>query len=75
MKVGDKVRYKDNPDSVVCDVIEVKDLGHGKGYERVKIKLPSSFLGLTRYYAAKELVVVPEEEVKKWLSVRNAEPN
>lgn len=59
MKVGDKVRHKDNPDSVPCDVIEVKDMGHGEGYERVKIALPSVFLGLTRYYATKELVVIP----------------
>ncbi len=56
MEAGDKVRHKDNPDSVLCEVIEVKDLGHGEGYERVKIALPSQFLGLTRYYAAKELV-------------------
>jgi len=59
MKVGDKVRYKDNPDSVVCDVIEVKDMGHGEGFERVKIQLPGQFLGLTRCYAAKELEIVP----------------
>ena len=55
-KVGDRVRYVDNPDSTLCDVIEVKDVGHGKGYERVRILLP--LLGLTRYYAAKELTVV-----------------
>ena len=60
MQVGDKVRYIGNPDSVPCDVIEVKDLGHGEGYERVKIMLPSVFLGLTRYYAAKELEVIKQ---------------
>ena len=54
MKVGDRVRYVD--DSVICDVLEVKDLGHGKGYERVKIRLP--ILGLTRCYASMELEVV-----------------
>lgn len=58
IKVGDKVRYKGNSDSVPCDVIEVVDLGHGEGYERVKIQLPQVFLGLTRYYAARELEVV-----------------
>ena len=56
MKVGDGVRYRDNPDSVICTVMEIKDLGHGKGYERVRIQLP--ILGLTRCYAKKELVVV-----------------
>ena len=60
MKVGDKVRHRDNPNSVPCDVIEVKDMGHGEGYERVKIQLPDTFLGLTRCYASKELVVVSE---------------
>ena len=58
IQVGDKVRHKDNPNSILCDVIEVEDLGHGEGYERVRIQLPSAFLGLTRSYAAKELVVV-----------------
>ena len=58
IQVGDKVRHASNPHSVICDVIEVKDLGHGKGNERVKIMLPQSFLGLTRYYATKELVVI-----------------
>lgn len=58
IQVGDKVRHKDNPNSVICSVVEVKDLRHGKGYERVKIILPSQFLSLTRYYAAKELIVV-----------------
>lgn len=58
IKVGDKVRHGENPNSVVCDVVEVKDLGHGEGYERIKIMLPSCFLGLTRYYAAMELVIV-----------------
>lgn len=57
IKVGDNVRYKGNPESVPCKVIEVKDLGHGKGYERVMIALPSVLLGLTRFYAAKELEV------------------
>ena len=60
IQVGDKVRHISNPDAVVCDVVEVKDLGYGEGYERVEIKLPPVFLGLTRYYAAKELVVVEE---------------
>ena len=60
MKAGDRVRHISNPDSVVCDVIEVKDMGHGEGYERVKIQLPPQFLGLTRYYAAKELKVQHE---------------
>ena len=55
MNIGDKVRYIDNPDSVVCEVVEVKDMGHGKGYERVEIALPPELLGLTRYFAAKEL--------------------
>ena len=55
MKVGDKVRHRDNPSSVLCDVIEVKDMGHGEGYERVRIRLP--ILGLTRFYAARELVM------------------
>ncbi len=55
MKAGDSVRYKGNPNSVPCDVLEVKDLGHGEGNERVEIRL----LGfLTRFYAAKELEVV-----------------
>ena len=58
MKVGDKVNLAGNPHSVVCDVIEVKDLGHGEGNERVEIMLPSVFLSLTRYYAAKELTKV-----------------
>ena len=57
MKAGDQVRHKDNPNSVLCDVLEVKDLGHGEGCERIKIRLP--ILGLTRFYAAKELVVEP----------------
>ena len=56
MKVGDRVRHASNPHSVICDVIEVKDLGHGKGYERVEIRLP--ILGLTRCYAARELKAV-----------------
>lgn len=60
MKVGDKVRHISNPDSVSCTVIEVKDLGHGEGYERVRIQLPPEFLGLTRCYALKELVVLPK---------------
>ena len=53
MRVGDRVRHANNPHSMICEVIEVKDLGHGRGYERVKIQLP--LLGLTRYYAANEL--------------------
>ncbi len=60
-KIGDKVRYFDNPNSVPCEVLEVVDLGHGAGYERVKIQLPQTFLGLTRYYGAKELVVIQNE--------------
>ena len=36
IRVGDKVIHKGNPDSVPCDVLEVVDLGHGEGYERVK---------------------------------------
>lgn len=60
IKVGDKVRFRGNPDSVLCDVIDVIDLGHGEGYERVKIQLPQIFLGLTRYYAAKKLEIVPD---------------
>ena len=60
MKVGDRVRHKDNPHSIICDVIEVKDLGHGEGYERVRIALPAEFLRLTRYYAAKELTLIEE---------------
>jgi len=56
IKVGDKVRHISNPNSVLCDVLEIKDLGHGEGFERVKIALPLQFLGLTRYYAAKELI-------------------
>jgi len=62
MKVGDRVRYISNSDSVPCEVIEVKDLGHGKGFERVKIMLPPQFLSLTRYYAANELMVVQEDK-------------
>ncbi len=56
-KIGDKVRYFDNPNSVPCEVLEVVDLGHGAGYERIKIQLPPEFLGLIRFYAAKELTV------------------
>jgi hypothetical protein len=63
MKVGDRVRHADNPNSVLCEVIAVDDLGHGQGYERVRIQLPPQFLGLTRCYAAKELVV-EEGEVR-----------
>ena len=57
IKVGDKVKCKGNPSSGPCDVLEVKDMGHGEGYERVKIALPAQLLGLTRYYAANELEV------------------
>ena len=60
MKIGDMVRYKGNPNSVPCLVLEVKDLGHGQGYERVKIRLP--ILGLTRCFARCELEVVEGEE-------------
>lgn len=55
LKVRDKVRHRENPESVVCEVLEVKDMGQGEGYERVKIRLPSQYLGLTRYYASCEL--------------------
>ena len=55
MKIGDMVRYKGNPNSTPCRVIEIKDLGHGEGFERVKINL----LGISeRYYAMNELEVV-----------------
>ncbi len=55
MKEGDRVRHKDNPNSSLCEVIEVKDMGHGEGNERVRICLMGRF---TRCYAAKELVAV-----------------
>jgi len=55
MKVGDYVKHKENPNSIPCQVVEIKDLGYGKGYERVKIIL----LGISeRYYALNELEVV-----------------
>lgn len=58
IKVGDTVKYKNNPYSFPCEVLEVKDLGHGKGNERVKIRLLGS---LIRYYASKELEIVHQK--------------
>lgn len=54
MKIGDLVRHKGNPNSILCKVVEIKDLGHGGGYERVKINL---LILSKRYYAMNELEV------------------
>ena len=59
MEVGDWVRVAGQTGSVLCEVLEMEDMGHGEGNERVRICL---FGWLTRYYAAKELVVVPASE-------------
>jgi len=53
MKAGDLVQPKGRPNAMPVKVLEIKDLGHGKGYERVKVQLP--ILGLIRYYALCEL--------------------
>lgn len=59
MKVGDMIRHKSNSDSVPCQVVEIKDLGYGEGYERIKINLMNIS---ERYYAMKELEVVETKE-------------
>lgn len=63
IQVGNEVVSKRNPNCVPCKVLEIKDLGHGKGYERVKIQLP--LLKLIRYYALNELMesyIMPKKD-------------
>ena len=55
MEVGDMVRHTASSQSVPCEVLEVKDLGHGEGNERVQVLLYGT---LTKYYASKELVLI-----------------
>lgn len=61
MKVRDFVVPIQNPDAVPAKVLKIEDLGHGKGFERVKISLR----GFVRCYAKNELqkvVVLPDKE-------------
>lgn len=39
IKVGDMIVPKLNPEAKPSKVIEIKDMGHGKGNERVKVEL------------------------------------
>jgi len=65
MKVGDWVRHKGIPDSIPCQILEIINLGHGKGKERVQIQLP--VLGLVRYYAKDELEGIRMKEKAIWI--------